>query len=79
MVESKHTQATEVVASLEGMKVVTTGAHCELYEYNFEDNKWRQIDSRPWPVPRDQAEAWLKGWNSVDRFTALSRLIAAEA
>lgn len=78
MVESDYRQVTEVVASLEGMKVAITGGHCELYEYNFEDNNWQEVDSKPWPLPPEQAEAWLKGWNSVDRFTALNRLIAAE-
>lgn len=77
--DSKHRQVTAIVASLEGMKVVITEGHCELHEYNFEDNHWREIDSKLWPISREEAEAWLEGWNSVDRFTAFNRLIAADA
>jgi hypothetical protein len=65
----------EIIASMEGMKVVVAD-RCELHEYNFDTNKWFQIDSCVRPMKRSQAEEWLTGWNSVDRFAALGALIS---
>lgn len=76
MINSKHVQATEIVASLEGMRVLIADGHCELHEYDFERNQWREINSHPYPLTREQAEIWLTGWNTADRLSALSRLTA---
>ncbi len=64
----------QVVASLEGMKVVVRDSHCELHEYNFEANCWSEIERLPWPIARAQADRWLATWNLVDQFAARSIL-----
>lgn len=68
---------TEVVASLEGMRVVITSAICELCEYNFAENGWATLEARRWPLQQEIAERWLNGWNAVDRFKALNLLTAS--
>lgn len=78
MIEVDDSRFTEITASLEGMKVVIANGRCELYEYNFDDNRWHEVDSSPWPVTRQRAERWLRGWNAVDRFAAFNRLVEAE-
>jgi hypothetical protein len=65
----------EIVASLEGMKVVVANNRCELYEYNFRTDTWSTIEERSFPMPRNDAERWVHGWNSVDRFAAVSALV----
>jgi hypothetical protein len=66
--------SNQVVASLEGMKVVVRDSHCELHEYNFETNSWSELERLPWPLATAQAKRWLKDWNSVDALAALSSL-----
>lgn len=70
---------TEVVASLEGMKIVAAWDHCELHEYNFEENAWQELSRSPRPMSREKAESWLAGWNAVDHFTALALLISPQS
>jgi hypothetical protein len=72
----KKTQPVEVIAPLEGMKIMVTSGTCTLHEYDFVANVWGDVDSMPWPLTRTQAEIWLEGWNRVDHFTALNQLIA---
>jgi hypothetical protein len=64
----------QIVASLEGMKVVVRENHCELHEYNFETNSWSEIERLPWPIARAEADRWLTNWNSVDQLAARSIL-----
>lgn len=64
----------EVIASLEGMKVVAEGRCCELHEYNFELNSWRLLKAGSRPMAPADAEEWVNGWNNVDRGIALSLL-----
>jgi hypothetical protein len=68
------TTRTEVVASLEGMKVVVKSENCELHEYNFEENCWNEVDRSARPMRSTQAEMWVEGWNVVDRQAALALL-----
>jgi hypothetical protein len=72
----EKTQPVEVIASLEGMKIMVTSSVCTLHEYDFVANMWLDVDSISWPLTRTQAESWLEGWNQVDHFTALNQLIA---
>jgi hypothetical protein len=65
---------TEIVASLEGMKVVVKSDECELHEYDFAANAWRILDARHLPLPSEVAERWLQGWNRVDHSEALKLL-----
>jgi hypothetical protein len=64
----------EVVASLEGMKVVAEGRICELHEYDFEVNSWHLVERRSRPIARAHAEQWVNCWNSLDRWAALTLL-----
>ncbi len=66
--------AKEVVASLEGIKVVVRRQTCELHEYNFEENSWHEVDRSAHPMEPSQAEIWLEKWNDVDRHAALTLL-----
>ena len=66
----------QVVASLEGMRVVVSDGWCDLYEYNFVTDCWVPKARSQWPMERTEAEGWLEGWNAVDRFTAMNRLVA---
>jgi hypothetical protein len=73
------TTRTEVVASLEGMKVVVKSENCELHEYNFEENSWHEVDRSAHPMGPSQAEIWVHAWNDVDRraaFTLLTNEVA---
>lgn len=66
----------EIVASLEGMKIVALSDCCELHEYNFVENAWRKVANSARPMERETAESWLSGWNAVDRVEALTLLTA---
>ena len=72
---SKH---HEVIASLEGMKVVVDEKQCVLQEFDFDVNFWRPVETSARPMSRSEAEKWLAGWNSVDRWTALNLLICSD-
>jgi hypothetical protein len=63
-----------VTASLEGMRILVDEKQCELQEYDFVVNEWRAKDAALWPLGRDRADAWLAGWNDVDRFAAVNLL-----
>lgn len=69
----------QVVASLEGMKVVVRDSGCELHEYNFDTNSWSEIESLPWPITLVEAERWLRNWNPVDQLAALLILTSYDA
>ncbi len=69
----------QVTASLEGMKVIVTPIECELYEYNFEENSWRKLETAHWPLSSHHAERWLRGWNHVDQFAAFNYLVSPES
>ena len=60
----------EVVASLEGMRVVVENKVCVLETYDFVQGRYREIARHGWPVDPASAETWLSGWNAVDRFDA---------
>jgi len=62
----KDPQQTEVIASLEGMKVVVRSGRCELHEYNFEVNAWSLVESSSYPLSTADSAKWLKGWNKID-------------
>jgi hypothetical protein len=64
----------EVIASLEGMKIVVDSKQCTLQEFDFDLNCWRTLETTTRPMSRTCAESWLDGWNSVDRWTALNLL-----
>lgn len=76
MINTEDLRAAEIVASLEGMRVLVADGYCELDEYDFEHNEWCGINSHPYPLTRELAEIWLTGWNGVDRLSALARLTA---
>jgi hypothetical protein len=67
----------EVVASLEGMKIVAASDRCALHEYNFEENAWQEVSRSSRPMTLEKAEGWLMGWNAVDRFAALTLLTSS--
>jgi hypothetical protein len=75
--ELKSTGLREVLASLEGMKIVALENQCELHEFNFEQNCWQPLETHVRPMPERAAEEWLRGWNHVDRFEALMLLTHA--
>jgi hypothetical protein len=62
----KDPQQTEVIASLEGMKVVVRSGRCELHEYNFEVNTWSLVESSSYPLSTADSARWLTGWNKID-------------
>ena len=66
----------QVVASLEGMRVVVNDGWCDLQEYNFVTDCWVPKARAWWPMVREEAETWLDGWNAYDRFTAINQLVA---
>lgn len=68
------TTISEVVASLEGMKIVAYSDRCELHEYDFEENTWREVSNSARPMTRENAESWLSGWNAPDHRAALALL-----
>ncbi len=63
---SEISRPVEVVASLEGMKIIARADSCELYLYNFAENAWHQIEDSPRPLTAEKAKRWLNGWNRVD-------------
>ncbi len=71
--------ANEVVASLEGMKIIAKERTCELHLYDFEVNSWQLVEINSRPMPRASAEQWVNGWNRIDRFAALTLLIQPES
>lgn len=73
--ENRH-MSREVVASLEGMRVVVNDEWCDLHEYDFINDCWVSKARCPWPMERGEAESWLNGWNAHDRFTAMNQLVA---
>ena len=64
----------EVVASLEGMRMVVDGGWCQLDMFDFERNAWTPVTRSRWPLSTQKAEEWLTGWNAVDHFTATNVL-----
>ena len=64
----------EVVASLEGMRIVVGGGWCQLDMYDFERNAWTPVTRSRWPLSPQEAEEWLTGWNEVDHVTAINLL-----
>ncbi|MGH9344406.1 MAG: hypothetical protein ACRD19_11680 [Terriglobia bacterium] len=64
----------EVIASLEGMKVAAHAQSSALYEYDFDENAWHEIDASSRPMSTDDASRWVQGWNPVDRLAALAVL-----
>lgn len=69
--ESKEVQ---IVASLEGERVVVSGGICRIDEYHFKLDRWEPMDCSLWPMAKSAAERWLAGWNRIDRFAALCLL-----
>ena len=65
----------QVVASLEGMRLIVSDGWCELDEYDFTADFWAAKARSRWPMERTEAE----GWNAVDRFAAMNRLVAPVA
>jgi hypothetical protein len=72
--ESKMSEEKMITASLEGARILIDKGRCELQEYDSSANRWRHRESAEWPLPRERADEWLTGWNSVDRFTAINIL-----
>ncbi len=68
----------EVIASLEGARIVINDGTCELDEYDFAINCWNLKEQHAWPLSREQATRWLRGWNSADGFKALNLLVCPE-
>jgi hypothetical protein len=44
----------EVIASLEGARIVISDGTCQLDEYNFEVNCWNLKEQFAWPLSREQ-------------------------
>ena len=57
----------QVVASLEGMRVVVDDGWCELHESNSVTDCWVPKARSQWPMECGAADNWLDGWNAVDR------------
>ena len=74
MESNEPSMLAEVVASLEGMKVLVRRQSCELHEYNFEQNCWHELDRSSHPMRASDAEMWLAGWNDIDRRAASALL-----
>lgn len=69
----------QVIASLEGMRILVSDGWCELDEYDFTADLWVLKARSQWPMGRTEAETWLKGWNAVDRLAAMNQLVAPVA
>lgn len=69
----------EVIASLEGMKVVAAERARELHVYDFEVNSWHLVERESRPMARQDAEQWVNRWNSVDRSAALNLLMQSDS
>lgn len=69
----------EVVASLEGARIVIRDSVCFLDQYHYGANCWKSMEQRPWPLSQSQADRWLEGWNRVDRFEAFNLLVSTAA
>jgi len=69
----------QVIASLEGVRVVVREGWFELHEYNFGIDRWVPKARNQWPMEREEADSWLHGWNAVDRFSAMNQLVAPVA
>ncbi|HWX55543.1 MAG TPA: hypothetical protein VN176_13210 [Verrucomicrobiae bacterium] len=65
----------EVIASLEGARIVISDGTCQLDEYDFAVNRWNPKEQQPWPLSKEQATRWLHGWNRVDGFKAFHLLV----
>ena len=42
----------EVIASLEGARIVISDGTCQLDDYNFEVNSWNLKEQHTWPLSR---------------------------
>jgi hypothetical protein len=67
---------SEVVASLEGMRVVVENGQCRLDLYNFVHNRWEEAQVAQWPLSTSVAAVWLAGWNAFSRSEAM-RILAS--
>jgi len=76
--KGENNMRQEVIASLEGARVVIAEGVCQLDEYDFERNCWNKLQQESWPLSKAQAAQWLHGWNKVDGFKALNLLIRPE-
>ncbi|MGP8243950.1 MAG: hypothetical protein ACLQVN_05465 [Bryobacteraceae bacterium] len=56
------------------MRVLVDNRLCELHEYDSSANRWAPKDEAAWPLLRSHADAWLVGWDDVDRFAAVNVL-----
>ena len=68
----------EIVASLEGARVVVTDSICALEEYNFVLNCWKTIRQERWPLSKEQVSQWLHGWNEIDASQARMLLLCPD-
>ena len=73
--EERDIMRQEVVASLEGARIVISEGTCQLDEYDFKANCWEPKQQHPWPLSKELAQRWLNGWNRVDGFKALNLLV----
>lgn len=74
----RELQTRQVVASLEGMRILITDDGCELHEYDFSLNSWKPKMNALWPLSKQEAEARLQGWNKIDRSTAMNMLVRVD-
>lgn len=65
----------EVIASLEGSRIRVDEGICSLAHYHFDDDRWVVKRCALWPLDRETATTWLKGWNDDDRFIAFNMLV----
>jgi hypothetical protein len=65
----------EIIASMEGARIVVENGTARRDEYNFVANQWEPRDSHSWPLPKPLAEVWVYGWNPVDRRDGLAEIL----
>jgi hypothetical protein len=69
----------QLVAALEAVRVVVNDEWCELREFNFVTDVWVPKARSLWTMERGESDRWLDGWNAVDLFSAMNRLVAPAA
>lgn len=66
----------EIIASLEGARIVVEDQTCFRDEYDFVANQWFNEEVADWPLIRIAALKWVHGWNQLDAFVAIQALVA---
>ena len=76
LVKSPSQRREPVTACLKRKQLTKSDIGGQLDEYDFAADVWVPKARSQWPMERTEAENWLVGWNAVDRFAAMNRLLA---